>query len=225
MTYGKDKRRIERLEEACYPELSPLERFQLSAEAAAHDDIDAANRLWDACPTRTYRQADAAYSGRVRAAELICLAFYTDLNYLLGKIDVAEAISASAPGMIHDAMIEGYVAGYGDAGGDIAEMELEDADEAAETDKLILERSKCLREGVRTAFARTAAGNWEGFCRFARDDVGVEPEVLARGFMPPLDIANLGNFEFDEDDAVDCHETLRKLWEQRLRLYGAITTR
>jgi hypothetical protein len=61
----------------------------------------------------------------------------------------------------------------------------------------------------------------EGFCRFAREDAGVEPEVLARGFMPPLDIPSRGTLEFDEEDALECHETLRRLWEQRLELYGA----
>jgi hypothetical protein len=78
------ERRVEHLEDACYTELSPLERFRLILDAGARDDFEAADRLWDACPTRTYRQADAAFSGRVRAAELICLAVYADLNYLLG---------------------------------------------------------------------------------------------------------------------------------------------
>jgi hypothetical protein len=220
----RDKKRVERLEEACYAELSPHERFRLSAEALARDDLDATNRLWDACPTHTYRQADINYAGRMRAAELICLAFYADLKHMLGKIILAEALSASVPGMILDAMTQGYVAGYGDAGGNSDEMWLEDPDEAAETDKLVLERGKHICEAVRTEFGRKAAGHWEGFCRFAREDAGVDPEVLARGFMPPLDIPNLGTLEFDEEVALECHETLRRLWEQRLDLYGASPT-
>jgi hypothetical protein len=39
--------------------------------------------------------------------------------------------------------------------------------------------------------------------------------------MPPLDISNLGTLEFDELEALECHETLRRLWEQRLELCGA----
>jgi hypothetical protein len=221
MTTTREKKRVERLEEGCYGQLSPIERFRLSAEAAALDDVDAVNRLWDACPTRTYRQADINYVGRMRAAELICLAFYADLKYLLGKIIVVEALSASMPGMIADAMTQGYVAGYGDAGGNPDEMWLEDPDEAAETDKLVLERSKRIREAVHADLGRKAAGHWEGFCRFAREDAGVEPEVLARGFMPSLDIPNLDTLAFDEEDALECHEALRRLWKQRLELYGA----
>jgi muconolactone delta-isomerase len=206
-------------------ELSPHDRFRLSAEALARDDLDATNRLWDACPTRTYRQADINYAGRMRAAELICLAFYADLNYLLGKIVLVEALSASMPGMIVDAMTRGYVSGYRDAGGNPDEMWLEDPDEVAETNKLVLERSKRIREEARTHLGRKAAGQWRGFCRFAREDAGVEPEVLARGFMPRFDIPNLSTLEFDEEDAMDCHEALRRLWDQRLELYGARAAR
>jgi hypothetical protein len=218
MSTTRDTKRVERLEEACYGELSPDERFRLSAEALARDDLDATNRLWDACPTRTYRQADIDYAGRMRAAELICLAFYADLNYLLGKIIVVEALSASVPGLIADAMNRGYVLGYGDASGNPDEMWLEDPDEAAETEKLVLEQSERIREEVRADLGRKAAGQREGFCRFAREDAGVEPEVLARGFMPPLDMRNLSTLEFDEEDALECHETLRRVWEQRLEL-------
>ena len=122
-------------------------------------------------------------------------------------------------------MNRGYVLGYGDAGGNPDEMWLEDPDEAAETDRLVLERSKRIREAVRADLGRNAAGHWEGFCRFAREDVEVDPELLARGFMPRLDIPNLGTLEFDEEDAVECHEALRRLWEQRLELCGASRAR
>ncbi len=132
---------------------------------------------WDACPIRIYRQADAEYSGRVRAAELICLAFYADVNYLLRKMIVAEAVSASVPGMIIDAMTKGYAAGYTDAGGNVDELKFDDPDELAQRGALVLEHSKRLREAVRGPFARQAAAQWEGFSRFAREDVGVEVAV------------------------------------------------
>jgi hypothetical protein len=104
-------------------------------------------------------------------------------------------------------------------------MWLNDPAEAAETDKLILERSKRIREAVRADLGPKAAGQWEGFCRFAREDAGVDPAALARGFMPPLDMRNLGTLEFDEEDARECHEALRRLWEQRFELYGAKAAR
>jgi hypothetical protein len=163
MSTTRDEKRLERIEEACYGELSPDKRFRLSAEALARDDLDATNRLWDACPTRTYRQADIDYAGRMRAAELICLAFYADLTYLLGKIIVVEALSASVPGMIVDAMTHGYVMGYGDAGGNPDEMLLEDPEEAAETDKLVVERSKRIREAVRADLGRKQLGRGRVF--------------------------------------------------------------
>jgi hypothetical protein len=122
------ERRVEHLEEACYTELSPLERFRLIIEGGARDDFEAADRLWDACPTGTYRQADAAFSGRVRAAELICLAVYADLNYLLGRVCMAEAIGETLLGLIEDAMTDGYFAGYADAGGNIADVDDETAE-------------------------------------------------------------------------------------------------
>jgi hypothetical protein len=220
LTHVRDNKRVERLEEACYGQLSPIERFRLSAEAAARDDVDAVNRLWDACPTHTYSQAGAAYTSRMRAAELICLAFYGDLNYVLGKALMADAISTSTPGMINDAFTGGYHAGYAAAGGNLADLE-EDPDEEAETDALLTERSRRFKEAMASATASMTGARWEGFCRFARDNVGVEPDVLARAFMPPVDIANLNSLQFDEEDAADCHETLRNLCERRLELYGA----
>jgi hypothetical protein len=64
---------------------------------------------------------------------------------------------------------------------------------------------------------------WQGFCLFSREDVGAEPEVLARSFMPPLaDMqAAIADVQADEEDVRECHEALAALWEQRLDLYGA----
>jgi hypothetical protein len=39
-----------------------------AAQTAWLDDLDATNRLWDARPKRTYRQADINHTGRMRAA-------------------------------------------------------------------------------------------------------------------------------------------------------------
>jgi hypothetical protein len=218
------ERRVEHLEDACYAELSPLERFRLSLEAGARDDFEAADRLCGACPTRTYRQADAAFSGRVRAAELICLVVYADLNYLLGRLRTAEAIGETLPGLIEDAMTNGYFAGYAGAGGNIADLDDETADESIETDdRLHHARSERVREAIGSELARHAASIWQGFCLFAREEVEVEPEVLARSFMPPLaDMqAAIADVQGDEEGVRECHEALSMLWEQRLELYGA----
>jgi hypothetical protein len=217
------ERRVEHLEDACFTELSPLERFRLSLEAGARDDFEAADRLWDACPTGTYRQADAAFSGRVRAAELICLAVYADLNYLLGRLHIAEAIGETMLGLIEDAMTDGYFAGYTDAGGNIADMDDETAEESIETDHRLHDRSERIREVIRSKLASHAAAIWQGFCLFAREEVDVEPEVLARSFMPPLAEmqAAIADVQADEEDVRECHEALSALWEQRLELYGA----
>ena len=55
------------------------------------------------------------------------------------------------------------------------------------------------------------------------EDVGIEPEVLARSFMPPLaDMqAAIADVQGDEEGVRECHEALSMLWEQRLELYGA----
>ena len=223
MTGASLERRVEHLEDACYTVLSPLERFRLSLEAGARDDFEAADRLWDACPTETYRQADAAFSGRVRAAELICLAVYADLNYLLGRLRMAEAISETLLGLVEDAMTDGYFAGYGDAGGNIADIDDETAEESIETDHRLHARSERIREVIRSKLASHAAAIWQGFCLFAREDVEVEPEVLARSFMPPLaDMqAAIADAQAEQEDVRACHQALAALWEQRLELYAA----
>lgn len=217
------ERRVEHLENACYTGLSALERFGLILEAGARDDFEAADRLWDACPTRTYPQADAAFSGRVRAAELICLAVYADLNYLLGRLRMAEAIGETLLGLVEDAMTNGYFAGYADAGGNIADIDDETAEESIETDHWLHARSERLREVIQIKLASQAAAIWQGFCLFAREDVDVEPEVLARSFMPPLaDMqAAITDAQADQEDVRACHQALAALWEQRLELYGA----
>jgi hypothetical protein len=40
MSTTRDEKRLERIEEACYGELSPDKRFRLSAEALTKDEIE-----------------------------------------------------------------------------------------------------------------------------------------------------------------------------------------
>jgi hypothetical protein len=159
----------------------------------------------------------------VRAAELIRLAVYADLNYLLGRLRMAEAISETLLGLFEDAMTNAYFAGYADAGGNIADIDDETAGESIETDHRLHARSERLREVIRSNLASHAAAIWQGFCLFAREDVDVEPEVLARSFMPPLaDMqAAITDAQADQEGVRACHQALAALWEQRLDLYGA----
>jgi hypothetical protein len=136
---------------------------------------------------------------------------------------MAETIGETLLGLIEDAMTDGYFAGYTDAGGNIADIDDETAEESIGTDHRLHARSERVREVIRSKLAGHAAAIWQGFCLFAREDVEVEPEVLARSFMPPLaDMqAALTDTQADQEDVRECHEALAALWEQRLELYGA----
>ncbi len=98
------------------------------------------------------------------------------MNYLLGKMIVAAAVSVSVPGMIIDAMTEGYAAGYADAGRNIDELGLDDRDEWAQTGVLVLERSKRLREAIGGSTRQAAAQDEDGVPHrdFAVDEDGVQ---------------------------------------------------
>jgi hypothetical protein len=154
---------------------------------------------------------------------LICLAVYADLTYLLGRLRMAEAIGETLLGLVEDAMTDGYFAGYGDAGGNIADIDDETAEESIETDHRLDARSEHIREVIQSKLASHAAAIWQGFCLFSREDVEVEPHVLARSFTPPLaDMqAAIADVQADEEDVRACHQALAALWEQRLELYGA----
>jgi hypothetical protein len=136
---------------------------------------------------------------------------------------MAEAISETMLGLIEDAMTDGYFAGYTDAGGNIADLDDETAEESIGTDNRPHARTKRVREAIGSELAGHAAAIWQGFCLFAREEVEVEPEVLARSFMPPLaDMqAAIADVQADEEDVRACHQALAALWEQRLGLYGA----
>jgi hypothetical protein len=136
---------------------------------------------------------------------------------------MAETIGETLLGLIEDAMTGGCFAGYTDTGGNIADMDDETAEGSIETDHRLHTRSERIREAIRSKLAGHAAAIWQGFCLFAREEVEVEPEVLARSFMPPLaDMqAAIADVQGDEEGVRECHEALSMLWEQRLELYGA----
>jgi hypothetical protein len=76
--------------------LGPEERFRVALAALARDDEDEVRRLFESCPTRLYREPDAAFMNRWEAWRVFAVGV-TWLGYgLRSRAACAEALRACA---------------------------------------------------------------------------------------------------------------------------------
>lgn len=64
--------RVEKLEAACFGDLTPEARVRAILEAHAEGHQDLARRIAQACPHKTYRMSDAEYADRLDDAYAVC---------------------------------------------------------------------------------------------------------------------------------------------------------
>jgi hypothetical protein len=61
-----------------YDRLEAEERFRAALEAAARDDEEEYDRLWDTCPMRRYSMTDAAFTDPWRVSSSLAVAVAVD---------------------------------------------------------------------------------------------------------------------------------------------------
>jgi hypothetical protein len=189
-----------------YATLTPPERFTLMVEALARDDQAEADRLEQTCPRFTYTHNDAEFRDRLQRSYTIALLACVNLQKLLAVIRCSNVfieqhrVYADGPKLVAAcAFLYGRQYGLWEAGA-IGQIEPPDpARIAAEVKdrpdlkEQLGELRECAYESVRHVAEAVqesigmgvgveALSQWEGFGRFCRRHVGVEPLTLLRAY-------------------------------------------
>ena len=189
-----------------YGRLSAQERFALLLEAMARQDEREADRLEDTCPRQTYRGEDQAFRERMRHAYMIASRAWLDMQEGLGQLRMGRAFQACAAQfasptarLAQVAFLYGRAHGKWEAGA-IETIGLPDArllaDEVAAdpelgnrleelrrlAEKAMGRSAKSLLDVVGYVHATDVLSRWEGFGRFCRAVLGLEPLVLMAAF-------------------------------------------
>lgn len=175
-----------------YDKFKPDERFRLVIEALARGDEQEADRLAAACPRKIYREVDAEYGERVRVSSEIISAVVLDLGPRLGKLRMIEAFREFLPvflGRGVDVAAMAWLDGYREGKNgrrkrdeDIVEAGIEKAlNDAEQATKRIPEVLEKLRDDV----AAEIKAIWEGFSRFSKRELRLEPETVVSAWFAP----------------------------------------
>jgi hypothetical protein len=189
-----------------YDRLTPEERFRLVIEAEVREDTGESRQLVGSAPRYTYRQADPAYTRRVRASHEITWAICLDLLPRLSRIQLVRAFSEALPltyNACENEAISAYFDGHRDgsrrgwqAAGKTGEPPgWEEAwEEEDEEDPQIEEalnpvtthiqgaskRFMGLLKDLELEIATEARVLWEAFSNFSREELGLEPKKLIK---------------------------------------------
>jgi hypothetical protein len=227
-----------------YDTLSPHERFVLMIEAMARKDEVECDRLEDSCPRLTYRAEDAEFRDRMRRVYHIAMTVALNMRAGLARVRMAEAFRETAP--YFAAAVERFAKAaflcgraHGRAGAGLTsagpydppalaeelvsdpqlQQELaEIRDVAAE---VVREVAGTLHHAVGEADTAELLSQWEGFTRFCRDALHVEPLVLLRALGlghsdPAAEVrAAYPDAAVDEAEIARWSEQWTRGWERR----------
>jgi hypothetical protein len=226
-----------------YACLTPAER--LAIEAMARGDEKEADRLEDACPKLNYRHNDAEFRDRMQRSYTIALLAMNNLQKLLAVIRCSNVFVeqhrayADGPKLVAAcAFLYGRDYGKWEAGA-IEEVSLPDpAKIAAEVkgrpdlEEVLRELRECAYESVRRVAEAVresigmgvgveALSQWEGFSRFCRDALRVEPVTLlaayglGRGDPAAEVLASFPDAKVDDSRAEEPAKHWTREWERR----------
>jgi hypothetical protein len=189
-----------------YETLTGHERFELLIEAMARNDEVECKRLEDSCPQMVYRCDDAAFRDRMRRAYSITVTVCLNMREGITRLKMAEAIRLTAGDLAvlpakaaQVALLYGRAYGHWEAGA-VEQIDLPDAKALAKevaANEYLGEQLDELRDAVRETVNRVvleihaAVGRvhaaeilsmWEGFGRFSRERLGMEPLTLVRAY-------------------------------------------
>jgi hypothetical protein len=189
-----------------YKELTAPERFVLTVEALARKDEVEADRLEDTCPKLTYSHNDAEFRDRLQRSYTIALLAMLNLQKHLAVIRCSNVLIEQHRVFAHGptlaavcAFLFGRQYGMWEVRA-IEEIDIPDLDELkAEADgrpdlkrhlkelreiaeESVLRVAKEVQESIGVGLGVEALSQWEGFGRFCRRCLGVEPLVLLRAY-------------------------------------------
>src|SRR4051812_29424241 len=189
-----------------YVVLTPPERFSLMVEALARDDHTEADRLEDTCPKLNYSHNDWEFRDRLQRSYTIALLAMVNLQKLLAVIRCSGVFVDNHREFAHPptlvatcAFLFGRQYGMWECGA-IERIDLPDLDdlkaevkghpdlkeqlkELRECAELsVLRVAKEVRESIGVGVGVEALSQWEGFGRFCRRYLGVEPLTLLRAY-------------------------------------------
>jgi hypothetical protein len=188
-----------------YEALTGEERFRLVMLAKARRDRTEVGRLVRACPLRSYRGADAAYTARWEMSHLVVDTAALELTQYLAKLEVARAFLEVARAFANGV---GNRAALAFANGhDLAVERAREATGGADDWSWAARPDARSHAGLAAAHASgrepfevlvwamgelasraasRARDVWDGFGRFSRDEVGLEPEEFMGAHLPSL---------------------------------------
>jgi hypothetical protein len=184
--------------------LHPLLRH--SSITIAESLYHALKRLEDSCPTHTYRCVDAEFRDRMRRAYSIAVTVCLNMRAGLARIRMAKAFKETShhfAGPVAKMAIAAYLCGRAegrdgaeaDAGpvpsncADLAKLLTSDVrlqDQLDEirsvAEEVVGQIADVLSEAVGRADAVDLLSQWQGFGRFCRSRLGLEPAVVTEAF-------------------------------------------
>jgi hypothetical protein len=189
-----------------YKVLKPHERFTLTLEAMARGDEVEADRLEDTCPRLNYNLEDREYRDRMHRAYLITLMAWGNLQKMMAVIRTStifkdqHKLYAEGPTMVaRSAFLFGRQYALWEAGlieqidlPDFEELkaeirerpdlkeQLRELRECAELS--VLKVAEAVQESIGIGVGEEALSQWEGFSRFCRRSLGVEPLTLLAAY-------------------------------------------
>jgi hypothetical protein len=189
-----------------YEAFSAHERFALTVEAMARRDDRETDRLGDSCPRLTYRAEDSAFRERMRLANMIANRVSLNMRAGLAQIrmgkvfhEQAEKFAGPSVRVAQAAFLFGREYGKWEAGAidtiglpdaptlvdDVAadpelRRQLEELREVSE--EAMRQSARTLLDAVGQLHASDLLSQWEGFGRFSRGSLGVEPVTVFHAF-------------------------------------------
>jgi hypothetical protein len=213
-----------------YDLFDPVERFGLAVAAQARDDESELERLYRTCPRRRYCLPDPAFADRFEFAREVVIVAMVDLLPVLAKLRVLEALTTPVR---PEASPSGVAAFYFEQAIDAAafaaiqalavdEEEREDElfEQVAAAAEPARQRFLTLLDELERELQRNAASQLEGFGRFCRAELELDPLLLFRAFALPFvaEVEPLLELDVDDELARSYAETLSTVWRRRLRL-------
>jgi hypothetical protein len=225
-----------------YDRLTPEERFRLVIEAETREDKRESRRLVDSAPRYAYRQADPAYTRRMRASQGMTWAVCLDLLPRVARMQMVRAFYETLPLTYNaceneaiDAYLNGHKAGSrrawetagkpGDPPGwgeeDEEDSEIEEAlGQVAEYIQDASTRFTGLLKDLELETAAEARALWEAFSNFSRVELGLEPKKLVKFWFEAAlcEIEELEalteNVELDREKVEESEGYIRDGWRK-----------
>lgn len=186
-----------------YDKLTSAERFALTLAAMARDDRKELARLRDACPRRLFKMLDSAWTSRMESSFHVAGAAFIDLNAQQVKLDLLRELCELMPGWMEWpgaiaqlAFNEGHYSAWA-AVTNAPEGATEPPEDSAATraaTQHVIATAERLAGLPGMKIAELAAGAavdllslWEGFTRFTRLHMELEPLQLLQAWGYPTE--------------------------------------